>query len=660
MKRKVLKKAAIISLAVFNISACSSPSVIDSRKDTGNAESSKEENNKKSLSSSENLSKENLSVTDASNSANEQLDAKYKDFLDNKENIHFEECTFLNVDCDRYLDKEKGYTLNELVETVKRNTSRYDESKGKEEITSSAIDCGNDGQKELIVKIRFPGAEDEEYDTPYQSYNQKIVIKDVDGKLMACFYAEDNNYTSTNINEYGYVETSSRGYLSVVADECGYLDANASWHLYYHYRYYLDMNSYINEVTNYRRELGITDMNFSDEWKGFQVEEYIFGDKFTKDNTCTIYYKTDDNGVDKNPEIYEDGSLYKKKFDEYNIKTYSPEGLSEALKERRKEIGLDDSIIITKKNDSNQNTTDSDSKDSKESGSAQNAEGIQKISVDSLENEFTKAIDTVIDDNYTLQSYVFDLDCNGLKEAIVVEGAEDDYVNQIIEGADCFSVKRVWYVDENKKVSELTEYAGKFLCHNQEIMKVDGRNYLTLNGYEGINGKGNVYTLNNGELVKATGDRVFFGGQKKFETNGDISWIIEDYRNCCDKEKGIKVKDGNMTGHSYLPYSMHLVGDKFELYNGKEISKDEAIKKASLDLTDLEGKNVVDVQFIIRDNNRLDVNYVTEEDKFYLFFAKSFVISKNGTSWEQIREDKGYFDINPDNKEYWKFLDKTM
>ena len=87
----------------------------------------------------------------------------------------------------------------------------------------------------------------------------------------------------------------------------------------------------------------------------------------------------------------------------------------------------------------------------------------------------------------------------------------------------------VWFVDENGKSEELSDLTngGLMMSMTQRTFEADGNSYVILNGYNGVDGVGMVYTLEDDKLINAAPD-TWAKGHKNYDGE-DLIWNMEYY-----------------------------------------------------------------------------------------------------------------------------------
>ncbi len=115
-----------------------------------------------------------------------------------------------------FLAPGKGLTLSELENAVAKDlSSQYEEVLFAPMSTDYAfIDCGADGNPELLIKIVLSPNPDS-----FGDYTKYLIFKDIEGQLR-CIDEEFSQYrTESTINEYGLITT---GGSNSAAEHCAY------------------------------------------------------------------------------------------------------------------------------------------------------------------------------------------------------------------------------------------------------------------------------------------------------------------------------------------------------------------------------------------------------------------------------------------------------
>ncbi len=283
--------------------------------------------------------KKNANIKETAVSTNEVSsdDANYENYLNGTEKVSVKDVYQENTDfvLREIFEIDEYYDIYEFSSCIIDAMDLRDDTK-KTKLTYEYVDCGCDGEKELMVIIDVPGAWAEGCQILY-------IVKNIEGKLCVLYLTERANNSYTVVTEKGYVWKSGKKSANVVNYTCGYLDDNVNYHFYYGFNYYLNMDSFINE---YFEMTGNEIDAYSADWQDVQVVAYYLSDKreFNQDDFLYSYSLYDKNG-NLDFSVYDDDSIYKKTFKECGIKTYTEEEIEVYLNTKKQIIGLDEDII---------------------------------------------------------------------------------------------------------------------------------------------------------------------------------------------------------------------------------------------------------------------------------------------------------------------------
>lgn len=274
-------------------------------------------------------------------------------------------------------------------------------------------------------------------------------------------------------------------------------------------------------------------------------------------------------------------------------------------------------------------------------------DGCEKIKFTSEENEFTDILRA--EGNSSLLSIVTDMDKDGKKEAFVIDGDECDIDSAIVtddEDSAYRVVDHLWFVGEDGKSEELTDLTddGLTLSMTQKTFDAEDNSFVILNGYNGVDGVGMVYTVKDDKLISAAPDTLIKG--RKYYDGKDLIWTMEYYGNFVD-EVGV-------TGHVQMPYHLFCEKGVFKMYGSKEVTKEVVEKFEGIGLVFL--YDAKKTQFILRDNNELDINYMIGDENDYTVRSKVYKLDEETNSWELESSLNGYFLVDLKNSKDADFL----
>lgn len=269
-------------------------------------------------------------------------------------------------------DEDDYYTFDEMV--AKRGDEIiefFDYEDNENEITyttvaySADIDCGNDGVKELGIRIEY--SVDTGYEYP-QTLTDTFILKNFEDELKAIVMTEQYYRSQGEINKYGVIREGGSGGAAMYVEIVSFVNADGELVNDYSGYYYMGykeptipvyaLPKYLREDKDiYEEEYATTDnyyttnvYNFEkcpeypenlvydesghyDEESQKRYEEYERDyDKWLEKN---IYFFTDINDQSAQPE----GEV-KKFLDSHGIKYYSLDEADKLLLEHEKEIGI--------------------------------------------------------------------------------------------------------------------------------------------------------------------------------------------------------------------------------------------------------------------------------------------------------------------------------
>ncbi|MBP3199553.1 MAG: hypothetical protein J6N21_21505 [Butyrivibrio sp.] len=151
----------------------------------------------------------------------------YESFLRNEAKVH------INIESDfgYYYSfenyKDQDMSLEEIVNAI---IASYiaDNPEAKiwlENISYSYIDCGNDSIPELAIMIYTPMS--------MESWEQYIIIKEIDGTLQTVYSDVAWSRSSIYMNEYGYIFGDGSGGAAYHSYDKSFIDADGKWHFIY-------------------------------------------------------------------------------------------------------------------------------------------------------------------------------------------------------------------------------------------------------------------------------------------------------------------------------------------------------------------------------------------------------------------------------------------
>lgn len=282
---------------------------------------------------------------------------------------------------------------------------------------------------------------------------------------------------------------------------------------------------------------------------------------------------------------------------------------------------------------------------------------------DLTENEFVKAVKKceTSKENCSSLTYAADYDGNGTIEAFVVIG-DDDYEKEM----NRFDGESLWFVDSRHKAVKLMESLPDN-ARMQQYMKKGNNIYLFFVHYGHAivrSWETPVYTVQNNQPVCVEESLSYT--YKYIDKYGKIMVEQDAYDHFYD---GIREDGGEpfsfWTGHTWKYYPFRLIDNRLLEMGACELSA-EAVKDISplpisvqKELRGDEEHPVVGVQYLLRDNGDLNINYVsgnsygTDELDF-----NNVTLRLNETNqWVVSDYNGGTYMINFSEGKKWTFLE---
>ena len=227
----------------------------------------------------------------------------------------------LSVD---YLRGEWGYTDDIHIEP---------------EVEYAYLDCGNDGDPELAIRITYP--------TPNENWRQYFVIKAIDGQLYEAFSTDEWSRRSVSMNEYGYIELTGSNSASSYAFEKSFVDARGEW------KFLFGENSEAYLMTLYYNGEFYDFSQYEDAMKGIIFFSFYFEPEWSETRPYTYSYVRYDAGVESDNDyffwklvddnsIYAEDSVYMTAFREAGIPVVPLNDVEALIENRKADFGFEE------------------------------------------------------------------------------------------------------------------------------------------------------------------------------------------------------------------------------------------------------------------------------------------------------------------------------
>lgn len=272
----------------------------------------------------------------------------YESFLAGEAKVHFnsENMNFENWNTTNIENKE--LTIQELADSAKKDF--VDEEFASEcvsDVEYSYIDCGNDGTKELLVKITAGIPEGVQFDN-------YMIIRDNAGSLQTVFGVDSWDRSYVTVNEYGVIKTDGSGGWGTFSFNKSYVDGNGAFHPLY--------GSYVTEYIDAGTERGSLwfngsshelDVNTNDSYAflafnldgkdGDETYSYarIIENPGDQDSGSREYYY---GSLDDDDSIYDDSNSLKQFFDREGLKIETIKDIDKMIADREAAEGFTDDL----------------------------------------------------------------------------------------------------------------------------------------------------------------------------------------------------------------------------------------------------------------------------------------------------------------------------
>lgn len=220
-----------------------------------------------------------------------------------------------------YLEDGKEYGLDEIIKCTEDKSMT---SVGDPKYVF--IDCGEDGVKELLVKLEFEGRT-----------SLSMILKDMDGDLKICYSGEEWERSELSISDTGMISSSGSGGATVHGYDASFVNAEGEYKFFY--SCYTDGNpsNYYAYVSDEKYE----EISFADlDTEYFMINRYCVQDD---NGNSTYYYSYDmldeDYNVVTTDADYDASNPYRKKFTDAGIKIYTKSEIDNILAKVAGEIG---------------------------------------------------------------------------------------------------------------------------------------------------------------------------------------------------------------------------------------------------------------------------------------------------------------------------------
>lgn len=267
----------------------------------------------------------------------------YEAFLAGTGKVYTEKFDGYRYDFDgsevKYYAANDGYTLDEFLAVTLVNESTFTGKQQIGEVAYQLIDCGADGEPELLLKVWL--TEDD-----YYPAERQYVMKAMDGKLQLTYQNESDPYTQEEVvSDTGAIASNSMYSYDYWYEGAAYLDANGQYRQVYNVL--VNMFAPASYILDARFSEAVNEN--AEELQEVYVRVYRIGEAPEDEDDptdSTLYYcgeKTEDepsNGYD----FKENVRLLQEVFDKSGEKLYSMQEIQSMIADREKAIGVTDVV----------------------------------------------------------------------------------------------------------------------------------------------------------------------------------------------------------------------------------------------------------------------------------------------------------------------------
>ena len=220
-----------------------------------------------------------------------------------------------------------------------------------EGIDYAYIDCGNDGNKELALRISTPMG------TEY--FQEYVVIKAVDGILETIYSNVSWTRSSFYLGEYGYIYGDGSGGAAYHIFDKSFLDADGTWHFLYKdsstdgitpdSSVYINGESYTipaktkldGDYVLLQFDFNNTEMDETDDLVTYAKTKAGDQSDDIWENGFKGYFYAD---LEADASIYEDSNPLKKLFDKEGLKVYTLDEIDQMIADKEASEGLTEEV----------------------------------------------------------------------------------------------------------------------------------------------------------------------------------------------------------------------------------------------------------------------------------------------------------------------------
>ncbi|MBP3279079.1 MAG: hypothetical protein J6M44_09015 [Butyrivibrio sp.] len=231
------------------------------------------------------------------------------------------------------LEDGQSYSLSEIDDKLASSGDYSFKVNG--DATYRTIDCGNDGEKELLYQQEFTAE-----DMGGEIFTLFMILKDMGGELKICYDQDMWSRSDVTINDDGTIYGSGSGGAALHVYDFAFVDAKGDYHFYYGSEENITpFGDFYYNVNGESKSLSLEGLDTDH----LIINTYYFEPDYEKRNDYISYNMIDDNyNLVTKDEDYTDANEVYKRLTENGIKVYKNLELANLLHDRAVEIGYPD------------------------------------------------------------------------------------------------------------------------------------------------------------------------------------------------------------------------------------------------------------------------------------------------------------------------------
>ena len=226
------------------------------------------------------------------------------------------------LELSQVLTVGESYTISEICDALKQ----IEDFQQDAEITYSKVDCGSDGEEELLVEAQL-GA----------GFGLDMIIKRINDELVICYDQSTTERSYVTVNADGTIESGGASAANIHDVDYAYVDASGE------YKFFYGVSETLSLLETYDIYKGDSVTSISTEGidaEHMAVLEYYFEQNYEERNSFYSFYTFDDSYSEVETEAGKaDIAELGVRFKDEGFLIYDSDGINAVLNERAQEIG---------------------------------------------------------------------------------------------------------------------------------------------------------------------------------------------------------------------------------------------------------------------------------------------------------------------------------